>query len=141
MCNTCSNYTGCCNNYTQTNTGSSGCARLGWNQRICRDSCGNIWVRQNASSCCQCCNRCSRNGCCNNGNATDTANGTTGNGYGCFTVCGRLYQGTTAQTTSATQTCTGNGDWYYARQYGGNSCGGCCGRRFGTDFTVTDAMQ
>ena len=145
MCNTCSNYSGGCYNYTQANT-TAGCyARTGcgYNQRICRDCCGNIWVRQNVSPCCHCCNQCSQNGCCNNGNTSGNANGTTGNGYGCVTVCGRLYQGATAQTMPATQNCTGNVDWYYARQYGGYPYGSsyCCGRGLTTATTVTDAMQ
>lgn len=137
MCNTCSNCTGSCYNYTQANTVTGGCARIGWNQRICRDGCGNIWVRQNCSSCCNSC------GCCaqNNGAASGNANGTTGNGYGCFTVCGRLYQGTAAQNARTAQTCAQNVDLYYARQYGGYSCGGCCGRGLATNFTVTDATE
>lgn len=140
MCNTCSNYTGGCYNYTQANTCTGGCSNGGWNQRICRDGCGNIWVRQNTVPCCQHCNHCGQNGCGNGGNGSGIANGTNGNGYGCFTVCGRLFQGVATQNARTTQTCTGT-DLYYARQYGGYSCGGCCGRGFTTDFTVTDAMQ
>lgn len=136
MCNTCSYYTGGCYNNTQANTITGGCTQTCGFQRMCRDYCGNIWVRQNCSSCCNSCGCCSQNNDATSGNA----NGTTGNGYGCFTICGRLYQGT-AQNTRTTQTCGQNVDLYYARQYGGCAYGGCCGGGYATNFTVTDATQ
>ena len=141
MCNTCSNYTGGCYNYAQANTATGYGTGCGFNQRICRDCCGNIWVRQNVSICCnRCCHHCS---CGNNGTSGNTnGNGGNGNSYGCFTICGRIFNGTT-QNAAATQNVTTCSDGYYARQYGQYPYGrsyGCCGGFTGYTgvTTVTD---
>ena len=101
-------YSGCgygsynngCNSY-----GLFGCAR----QWICRDCNGTIFVNQRNSGCgCQHHCGCQQNcGCgCSNGTSGNSSGGN--GGFACFTVCGN----------SNTSTTLGNGDLYYARQYG-----------------------
>lgn len=138
MCNTCANCTNG-SNFSLTNSNTSSCSFCGCNQRICRDGCGNIWVRQNSSRCGNGCCRCNSCGngccgncsCCNNGTnvASTTNGGNDGNNYGCVTICGRIFNGATTQTAS-TQNGAAYSDYYYARQYGlypynRSSC--CCG--------------
>lgn len=134
MCNTCTNCASSFFNNARANTTASCCGLgCGSNQRICRDGCGNIWVRQNSSSCCnRCCQCCS----CGDNGTSSNANGNGGNGntYGCFTICGRIFNGATTQNIAATQNGTTYSDGYYARQYGLYPYGrnhGCCG-----SFTV-----
>ena len=136
MCNMCTNFTSGCGNNTALTTAATGTTSgcfCGCGQRVCRDACGNVWVRQNTSRCLRrCCNR-----CCNSwDNDTDTTNNGTagnsdnGNGYACITVCGRVFNGATVQNTSAY---SNNTDWYYARQYGLYPYGRrsfCCGSGF-----------
>ena len=116
-CQTTTNGNGC---YTQVNTNGCGYNGNVWTiERICRDCNGGLWVRVGYT-----CPYQPTCGClCGNGTTQNTTdNGTTGTGFGCVTLCGRVGNvGTT--TTTAT-----GGDAYYARQYG--LCGGtrtCCG--------------
>ena len=116
-------------NYTQngcynTTATTGGC--FGYGQRICRDCCGNIWVRRNT------CHTCCQQNCCQNGGTGTTDTNTNCNGgynYACLTVCGRVFQNTVRQTGDTT-----GFDGYYARQYGLYPYGGrtCCG---GNTFT------
>lgn len=118
MCN--SGYTASCNStLTQANVlNCNSC--LGYGQRICRDCCGNVWVRRTTNcGCCQNTPCCQQNTCSND------------NGFGFFTVFGRIVSGygtngTTATNGTANGTNTTNYDNYYARQYGYSRCG-CCG--------------
>ena len=113
MCNY--GYTNTCNStFTQANV-LNGNSCLGYNQRMCRDCCGNVWVRRaNYCGCCQ-----QHTPCCQEN--TDTSNC----GFGFFTVFGRIIGGNVANTTNGTATT--NGDAYYARQYYGAPRCGCCG--------------
>ena len=140
MCNTCSNYTSGCYNYAQANTTTGRSLGCGCNQRICRDCCGNIWVRQNVSSCCQQCSHCCS---CQNNGTSGNANGN-GNSYGCFTICGRIFNGATTQNTTATQNGFTCSDRYYARQYGLYPYGGgygCCGSGLAGAINTTTVME
>jgi hypothetical protein len=120
-----------CNaNYTQNGgyntTTTGGC--FGFGQRVCRDCCGNVWVRRNVCNPC-----CQQTGCHNVGTGTtDTTNNGNGGTFGCFTICGRVFQNTVRQTPVTTEF-----DGYYARQYGlypygGRGCG-CGGNAFTND--------
>ena len=135
MYNTCNvNYTqnGC---YNTANT-TEGC--LGYGQRICRDCCGNIWVRRNT---CGCTPRClyqnatpiPENTCCGTNGGNGCTNGGNGGQFGCFTVCGRVFNNPVTQQTGTTT----NFDLYYARQYGlypyGGTTGCCGGNSFAND--------
>lgn len=135
MCNMCTNSTsGCCNNCAQTFAATNtNCCFGGCGQRRCRDACGNIWVRQNNSRCCNrncncCCNRCCH---CWDNFFNDFAELTNGNGNGCgCTACGRCCNGATTRNTFSG---FNDNDWYYARQYGLFPGGGrsfCCGSGF-----------
>ncbi len=110
-CNCCRYYNGC--------YGYGTCS-----QRICRDCCGNIWVRQTTNCNCGCNNGC---GCGNNGNGSTSSNNGNGNGQGfaCVTFCGNS-SNSSGQTTTSTAY---NYDEYYARQYGLNGYGGGCAAR------------
>ena len=144
MCNICNmggNRSGGCASTFQTtgNNCSCGC----WNgtyQRICRDGCGNLIVRNttgcNSCGCgCGCCHHscCCNHACCcnpcgNTGNDNSTAgnNGNTGtntNGvFRCVTFCGYGVGQANANQSNASQTNTPFGcncaAAYYARQYG-----------------------
>lgn len=107
MCN--SGYTTSCNStVTPANVlGANNC--LGYGQRTCRDCCGNVWVR--------------RTNPCGCGSVQQTCN--SNNGFGFFTVFGRIIGGNVANTTNGTATT--NYDAYYARQYGYTNGCGCCG--------------
>ncbi len=122
MCNTWANYTnGCYNVNTQTLVGNThvqarcGC---GDEQRMCRDTCGNIWVRRNLG-----CGECG----CRGGNILQTTNTCHARGgYLCLPlgVAAGLWTGVQApQETQPTN------DIYYARQYGLIPFGSrtCCG--------------
>ena len=113
---------------TGVNNRSGGCSCGCWNggwQRVCRDACGNLMVR-NANSGCGCqCNCCHHQCGCNTGNGTVGNNGTTGSNGGtgtnngvfcCVTFCGygNDYGTTTVQPRSGCRC----GSSYYARQYG-----------------------
>lgn len=135
MCNTCNTNARCfgrggyawngCSNVFTANGGcgytqvTNGDVRI---QQIFRDCNGCLWIRVcNACPCGQ--NTC---GCCNNNGAVsgNNGNGVNGGGYGCVTFCGALSNTATASTV-------GNGDAYYARQYG--LCGSsrsCCGSSY-----------
>ncbi len=118
-CNSDSNSCGC-------NNACNSCCGL-WKciQQICRDSCGNIRVRQsscclNGSYNCGCSSCCLNNGCNNSyGNS-----GTSSSNYGCsgftdLSLCGNSVGSSPASAARA------NTDSYYARQYGllgGRSC-------------------
>ena len=135
MCNVCNTgvygRSGCAYSSNGTASGtpvvnngcSCGCWNGGW-QRVCRDACGNIVVR-NVNCCCNqnasCgCGNC---GCSGNGNASSSTGSNqncnqncnqNGNGFfRCVTFCG--YGNNSVQTRSN----SGCG-WasYYARQYG-----------------------
>ena len=110
MCN--SGYTNSCNSaLTQANV-LSGNSSFGCGQRICRDCNGNVWVRRTTNcGCCQC------TPCCQN-------NGSNDNGFGFFTIFGRIVSGNGSNGSNGTS--TANSDSYYARQYGYSRCG-CCG--------------
>lgn len=141
MCNVCNSWLygrggygcGCGGNTTvnTVNTYGNGRNLCGYNQRMCRDACGNILTRnvdacrcQAQCCCCPCYHHC---GCGNNGGNGGTAgnngNGTTGgNGiFRCVTFCGygTGFGNGTTQTTGVNGTprasCVDN---YYARQYG-----------------------
>ena len=116
-----------------TNTGNGGYACGCWNgyyQRMCRDLCGNIVVRNTGCGCqrqccgCPCYHGCGGNnvGTGNNGVTGNNGNGgTNGNGvFRCVTFCGYgngLGNNTQNTGTNGTATC-GCGNAYYARQYG-----------------------
>lgn len=144
MCNTCTNYTNGCYNYTQANTTGNNCG-CGCNQRICRDCCGNIWVRQNVSRGNRCCSQgCGCNTCGTGGNTAENGGGgVNGVNYGCFTICGRIFNGAATQTATNTQNRANCADGYYARQYGyypyGRS-GCCCGSGL-TNFVTTTTID
>ena len=136
MCNLCNmgigNRNGCAAGTFQ-NAGDNGICGW-WNgtwQRVCRDACGNLIVR-NVTGCNPCCGCCHHACCCNpcgntgNDNPTTGNNGNTGtntNGvFRCVTFCGYgVGQANTGQT-NARQTATPFGcncaAAYYARQYG-----------------------
>lgn len=116
---------------------NNGCGNSLWNwlfgnntQWLCRDCNGNIRVNQRSCGCgCNNCCGCNNNGCgCNGNNGTDTASvfGNNGNNrFACVTFCRNWNGSSTAFTTS-----NGDGDSYYARQFGlfsrrNSSC--CCG--------------
>ncbi len=121
MCNY--GYTNTCNSTLTQANALSGNSCFGYGQRICRDCCGNVWVR--SSTGCGCCQQ--QSSCCQQN--TDTSN--CGCGCGLFTVFGRIVSGNVATTTSGTT--TSNGDNYYARQYYGASRYGCCGGTVNND--------
>ncbi len=139
MCNTCNvNYTGGCYNTAQTssccgNNCGCGCHHgcgLSWlwgcgAQRVCRDSCGNLRVR-NAGSCCNTCNSDSTCGSCNSCNTCNPCKA-----YSTY-ACNQTAQATQTNATSCA-------DAYYARQYALYPYGrvsGCCGSGFSTVNTV-----
>ena len=115
---------------------SCGCWNGGW-QRVCRDGCGNLIVR-NVNTCntcgCGCGNSCGccHHTCCNsNGNGTGNNGNTAGNGntngnangvFRCVTFCGYGVGQTNATQTNASQINNRFGcncaAAYYARQYG-----------------------
>lgn len=107
------------------NGGSCGCSCGCWNgcwQRVCRDACGNLIVR-NTNHCNACSCGC---GCCNQSCGSSTGNGSTagnngsGNANGvfrCVTYCG---YGNGAANNRSAYNC---GSAYYAQQYG-LSCDG-----------------
>lgn len=132
MCNTChTNYNGGCYGVTtQATANTSNC--FGCGQRICRDCCGNVWVRRNTCGCAQTCHSCCQQNCCQNGGSASGNNGGNGGGnYGCFTICGRIFNTAQTNTNATTQSTQTMGcDSYYARQYGLYPYGGrsyCCG--------------
>ena len=127
MCNTWANYTnGCYNANTQTTVGNPciqarcGC---GNEQRMCRDACGNIWVRRNLG-----CGGCG----CQGGNVLQTTNAyNTRGGYLCLPMGVATWGVNGVQTTQEPQGVQPINDIYYARQYGLYPCGrrtcGCGG--------------
>lgn len=107
MCNTCNHYMQCgrCG-YTNGYGHSNGCS---WNtQSICRDCCGNIWVRvangNTQTNVCQC---------------------------SCACQCGYSNAATNTNTNSNTNGVMGtycvDGNAYYARQYALNGNTRSCG--------------
>ena len=112
-------YTNCgttygCANYTRANTFSNGCG----SQYMCRDGCGNVWVRTAMQCGCSgcynnCWNSCCHNGCNNgcgggvNQNTNGTATGNNGNGhFSCVTFCGDTLNGLLQTNNTATSTNT-----------------------------------
>ena len=101
-------------------TCSCGCWNGCW-QRVCRDGCGNLIVRNvNQCNTCGC-------GCCNNScggsNNNDTATGNTGNGttntngvFRCVTFCG--YGNGNVNGNARNRSGCNCASAYYARQYG-----------------------
>ena len=132
-CNSCQGYArqtcGCQNGARQSRgcgcgcgCNACGCGLLSWlfsnntasAQSVCRDCNGCLRITNRSNGCGSCSHSC---GCgCVNGTAT--ANNGNGNGlYGCYTVCGRLGNGSAVTTAN-------DEDGYYARQYGlPRSCG------------------
>ena len=118
MCNyynmTRNGYTNCgetygCANYTRANTISNGCG----SQYMCRDCCGNVWVRTMNCGCSGCCNSCCHNGCNNgcgggvNENTNGSATGNNGNGhFACVTFCGNTLNGLMQTNNTATNATT-----------------------------------
>lgn len=108
------------------NTYGNGRNLCGYNQRMCRDACGNVLTRNTGGFGCQyCCCPCHHHCGCGGGNngggtAGNNGNGTTGgNGiFRCITFCG-YGTGFGNGTTQTTGNGTGNmATAYYARQYG-----------------------
>ena len=100
-----------CNSYNSL-YGYNRCACCGATQYICRDACGNIRVNQ-----CGCNTTQSTSNDCGRTESTTTNNTNgCGNGFGFFTVYGRIVN-PCAYTTGTTN--TENGYGYCARQYGG----------------------
>ena len=121
----------------QSTNGGIGCSCGCWNgcwQRVCRDGCGNLLVRNvnngYTNNTCGCCHyTCG----CGTGNGAAVGNngntGTNGNGvFRCMTICG--YGNGTAQNRSGCNCALS----YYARQYG-LTCddGGDCAYNFTND--------
>ncbi len=136
MCNTCN--TGYTNAYSSRCNGGQNCGCQNCARQNCGcNSCGCWlldWLFSNntasTQSVCRDCNGClrivNRSNGCGCANATATANNGNANGfYGCYTVCGRIGNGSAVTSANVD-------DSYYARQYGltreSGSCGSCnCG--------------
>ena len=102
---------------------------FGRNPQICRDACGNVWIRRGQN--CGCCHHGCQDGCgCGGGNNTtpnDTNGATGGNGFACITYCGAT--GTVGTTGTTGTTFGGNDDTGYtvtagAATYTSDTAGG-----------------